>query len=154
MSGKKVVTLVEELVTPIAEEMGYEIVEVEYLKKHNGMNLTIFITKEDGIKIEDCEAFSRAIDAPLDELNPTNDESYTLNVSSPGLDRPLKNEKDYKRNLGKEIELKFYAQINGNKSIEGVLDSFTTDTITISANGELMTFELSKISQILPIIKL
>ena len=154
MSGKKVVTLVEELVTPIAESMGYEIVEVEYQKKYNGMNLTIFITKEGGIKIEDCEAFSRAIDEPLDILNPTNDESYTLNVSSPGLDRPLKNERDYKRNLGKEIELKFYAQVNGKKSIEGVLDSFTADTITINTNGEQNTFELSKISQILPIIKL
>lgn len=154
MSGKKVVTLVEELVTPIAENMGYEIVEVEYAKKYNGMNLTIFITKEGGINIEDCEAFSRAIDNPLEVLNPTNDESYILNVSSPGLDRPLKNEKDYKRNLGKEIELKFYAQINGKKSVEGVLNSYTQSSITIDVDGTLNTYELNKISQILPIIKL
>ena len=153
MSGKKVVTLVEELVTPIAEEMGYEIVDVEYLKKYNGMNLTIFITKEGGINIEDCEAFSRAIDDPLEELNPTNDESYILNVSSPGLDRPLKNEKDFKRNMGTEIEVKFYAQIDGKKRVEGILHDDSADTITLKINDTLSTFELNKISQILPIIK-
>lgn len=153
MSGKKVVTLVEELVTPIAEEMGYEIVDVEYLKKYNGMNLTIFITKEGGINIEDCEAFSRAIDDPLEELNPTNDESYILNVSSPGLDRPLKNEKDFKRNMGTEIEVKFYAQIDGKKKVEGILHDYSADTITLKINDTLSTFELNKISQILPIIK-
>ena len=154
MSGKKVVTLVEEMATPIAEKMGYEIVEVEYAKKFNGMNLTIFITKEGGIKIEDCEAFSRAIDDPLEELNPTNDESYILNVSSPGLDRPLKNEKDFKRNMGKEIELKFYAQINGKKSVSGVLEGYAENSITINVGGTQNTYELNKISQILPIIKL
>lgn len=154
MSGKKVITLVEELVTPIADKMGYEIVEVEYAKKYNGMNLTIFITKDGGINIEDCEAFSRAIDGPLDELNPTNDESYTLNVSSPGIDRPMKNEKDFKRNIGNEIELKFYAQVDGKKVIDGILESYTSTSITINTDGTSKTFELNKISQILPVINL
>lgn len=154
MSGKKVTTMVEELVVPIAEKMGYEVVDIEYLKKYNGMNLTIFLDKEGGITIDDCEAFSRAIDEPLEELNPTNDESYTLNVSSPGIDRPLKNERDFKRNLNKEISLKFYAQIDGKKEVMGILENYSSTTITINENGTSKTFELNKISQILPIIRL
>lgn len=154
MSGKKVTTMVEELVVPIAEKMGYEVVDIEYLKKYNGMNLTIFLDKEGGITIDDCEAFSRAIDEPLEELNPTNDESYTLNISSPGIDRPLKNERDFKRNLNKEISLKFYAQIDGKKEVMGILENYSSTTITINENGTSKTFELNKISQILPIIRL
>ena len=154
MSGKKVTTLVEEMATPIAENLGYEIVDVEYVKKHNGMNLTIFINKEGGITINDCEAFSHAIDEPLELLNPTNDESYILNVSSPGIDRPLKNQRDFARNLGKEVELKFYAAIDGVKKVSGIINSFDENSITIDINGTLKAFELNKISQILPIIKL
>ena len=134
--------------------MGYEIVEVEYAKKYNGMNLTIFLDKEGGITLDDCEAFSKEIDPILEELNPTNDESYILNISSPGIDRPLKNEKDFNRNLNKEITLKFYASIDGKKETCGVLKDFSNSSITINENGTNKTYELSKISQILPIIKL
>lgn len=134
--------------------MGYEIVEVEYAKKYNGMNLTIFLDKEGGITLDDCEAFSKKIDPILEELNPTNDESYILNISSPGIDRPLKNEKDFNRNLNKEITLKFYASIDGKKETCGVLKDFSNSSITINENGTNKTYELSKISQILPIIKL
>ena len=152
--SKKVTTLVEESITPVAKEMGYEIVEVEYAKKYNGMNLTIFLDKEGGITLDDCEAFSKKIDPILEELNPTNDESYILNISSPGIDRPLKNEKDFNRNLNKEITLKFYASIDGKKETCGVLKDFSNSSITINENGINKTYELSKISQILPIIKL
>lgn len=153
MSGKKVTAIVEEAITPIAESFGYEIVDVEYIKKFNGMNLTIFITKPDGITLNDCETFSRAIDEPLERLNPTNDEGYTLNISSPGMDRPLKSQKDFKRNLNKEIELNFYATINGKKQTSGLLKSFTETTIIIDENGDNIEYELNKISKIVPIIR-
>lgn len=97
----KVADAVKALVQPIAEGMGLYVLEVLYEKKYDGMNLTVVIDKEGGVTINDCEALHNAIDAPLDELDPIQG-SYTLNVSSPGLDRPLKLDWDYKRNLGKK----------------------------------------------------
>ena len=94
----------EKLARPFADELGLEIVEVEYVRKHNGMNLTFFIDKEGGVTIDDCEKLHRAIDEPLDILDPTNGASYILNVSSLGIDRPLKTERDFARNA--EIRLK------------------------------------------------
>ena len=92
---------VEKLVAPIAESFGCELVEVEFAKKHNGDNLTVFIDKKDGyIDIVDCETVHTAIDEPLDELDPTQGKPYTLNVSSPGIDRPIVTDKDFARNIG------------------------------------------------------
>ena len=98
----KVSEQVLELVRPIAEQFGLEVLEVLYEKKYDGMNLTVVIDKDGGVTIEDCEKLHRAIDEPLDNLDPI-EGAYILNVSSPGLDRPLKTERDYKRNVGKKI---------------------------------------------------
>ena len=111
----KVSEQVSALVTPIAESMGLTVLEVLYEKKFDGMNLTIVIDKEGGVTIDDCEMLHKAIDAPLDELDPI-ENSYTLNVSSPGLDRPLKLDWDYKRNLGKKISVKLYKPLEGKKN--------------------------------------
>ena len=113
--ASKVKTICEEKVVPFIENMGYEVVEVEYVKKSDGMNLTFFIDKEDGIKIEDCEMVSKSIDGLLEELNPTDNSPYILSVSSPGLDRPLKTDRDLKRNVDKEIEIKKKTKTNGKK---------------------------------------
>ena len=94
------------LVQPIAEQFGLEVLEVLYEKKYDGMNLTVVIDKDGGVTIEDCEKLHRAIDEPLDDLDPI-EGAYILNVSSPGLDRPLKTERDYKRNLGKKFQLNY-----------------------------------------------
>ena len=85
----KVADQVLQLVQPIARSLGLEVLEVLYEKKFDGMNLTVVIDKEGGVSINDCEALHRAIDEPLDKLDPI-EGSYTLNVSSPGIDRPLK----------------------------------------------------------------
>ena len=106
MSKSSVGENVEKIIKPIVESLGYELVEVDYSKQHFGMALTITIFSKNGITIEDCEKVSNAIDAPIDELNPTNDEPYTLNVSSPGLDRPIKTSDDARRNLGVDIDIK------------------------------------------------
>ncbi|MBR2303370.1 MAG: ribosome maturation factor RimP, partial [Clostridia bacterium] len=95
--ASKVCELVENLVLPFAEQCGVELVEVEYAKKVNGMNLTIFIDKEEGVSLNDCEKLHRLIDEPLDVLDPTDGKAYILNVSSLGIDRPLKTERDFKR---------------------------------------------------------
>ena len=97
--ASKVKSICEEKVVPVIEEMGYEVVDIEYAKKSDGMNLIFYIDKDEGVKIEDCEKVSRAIDGLLEELNPTDDSPYILSVSSPGLDRPLKTERNFKRNL-------------------------------------------------------
>lgn len=105
----KIAESVEELVKPFADSLGLEIVEVEYGKKVNGNNLTIYIDKVGGVTIDDCEALHKLIDAPLDELDPTGGSAYTLNVSSCGLDRPLKNLKDYLRKIGTVVDVKLYS---------------------------------------------
>ena len=127
----KTVEIVEEKICPIIENLGYEVVEVEFAKKIDGMNLTFYIDSPNGITLDDCEKVHRAIDEPLDEINPTGDVKYILNVSSCGLDRPLKTNKDFQRNLGKEVDLKLYKAINKQKEFTGKLVGFTDETITI-----------------------
>lgn len=141
------------LVQPIAENFGLEVVEVLYEKKFDGMNLTIVIDKDGGVSIDDCEKLHRAIDAPLDELDPI-DTAYILNVSSPGIDRPLKVERDYKRNLGKKISVKLYKPLDNKKAYDGVLVEYTDETFTIELkNGNKLTFNKKDTAKVEPIIE-
>ena len=140
--------LVEDCVLPIAEGLGLEVVEVSYEKKHDGMNLTIFIDKKGGVNLEDCEALHRAIDEPLDELDPTNGASYTLNVSSPGLDREIKSDKDFNRNIGEVLEVNLFKKIGLTKKFIGELLSFDENTIKIKdKKGKEVDIERNIISK-------
>ena len=152
MAGK-VKTICEEKVNPIIESLGYEVVEVEYAKKTDGMNLTFYIDKDEGVNIDDCERVSKAIDLVLEQLNPTDDVPYVLSVSSPGIDRPIKTDRDFNRNLGKEIEVKLFAKIDGNKNFVGVLKSFDEGKFTIDFNGKEMVFDKEQVAHIVPVIK-
>lgn len=149
----KVTQAVYEAVRPIADEIGLELIEILYERKHNGMNLTIVIDKEGGVDINDCEKLHRAVDAPLEELNPTDDRPYILNVSSPGLTRPLTLPWDFKKHMGKEIEVKLYAPLEGKKVFRGILTGFADPEFTIEAGGKRTTFDRSKTAGILPVIK-
>ncbi len=140
------------LVEPIAESFGLEVVEVLYEKKYDGMNLTVVIDKEGGVTIDDCEKLHRAIDAPLDELDPI-DCAYILNVSSPGIDRPLKTERDYRRNLGKKISVKLYKPLDGKKSYEGVLENYDETSFTLQVKGGTIKFEKKDTAKVEPIIE-
>ncbi len=148
----KVADSVRELVAPIAESMGLTVLEVTYEKRFDGMNLTVVIDKEGGVTINDCEALHRAIDAPLDELDPV-EGSYILNVSSPGLDRPLKSEWDYKRNLGKKISVRLYKPLDGKKTYQGVLDSYDNDSFVLDTGKEKITFIKKETAHVLPVIE-
>jgi len=150
--ASRVIELVEPLVEKYASELGLEIVEVEYVKKPNGFNLTIFIDKQGGITIDDCEKLHNLIDEPLDELNPTNNQPYILNVSSCGLDRPLKTVKDYIRCKGREVEVKFYAPFNGKKSYTGIIHGVNEENLLINSNDEIYSLPINKIAAVLPII--
>lgn len=134
----KIADSVMNLVAPIAEKLGLEVVEVAYEKKYDGMNLTVFIDKDGGVSIDDCEKLHRAIDEPLDRLDPI-EGSYTLNVSSLGIDRPLKTDRDFKRNLNKKITVKLYSPLNGKKKFSGVLLSFDDTSFVLDTGKEQMT---------------
>ena len=139
---------VEEFITPIVEGLGLEIVEVAFEKKHDGMNLTIFIDKKGGVTIEDCEKVHRAIDEPLDELDPTNGAAYTLNVSSPGLDREIKTDKDFQRNVGEMLEINLFKKLGACKKFVGELKSFNEETILIlDKKGKEIEIERNLISK-------
>lgn len=148
----KVAEQVLNLVQPIAESFGLYVLEVTYEKKFDGMHLTVVIDKEGGVTIDDCETLHRAIDAPLDELDPI-ECAYTLNVSSPGLDRPLKLDWDYKRNLGKKITVKLYKPLDGKKTFNGILESFTKDSFVLDAGEKQITFSKKETAQVLPLIE-
>jgi ribosome maturation factor RimP len=138
---------VEELVQPIVDEHGFELVDVEYVREMGQWYLRVFVDKEGGIFINDCETVSRALDAKMEENNPIK-ESYILEVSSPGLDRPLKKAKDFERSIGKKVEVKLYKPLNGSKLYEGILEGFTDDTVEIRIDSDLVTIERSAIALI------
>lgn len=149
----KVAEQVFELVRPIAESFNLEVLEVLYEKKHDGMNLTVVIDKEGGVTIDDCELLHKAIDAPLDELDPI-DCAYILNVSSPGLDRPLKLPRDYQRNFNKKISVKLYKPLDGKKTYDGVLIDFDDKTFTVQTlKGEIIKFNKIDTAKVEPIIE-
>lgn len=149
----KVAEQVFELVRPIAESFNLEVLEVLYEKKHDGMNLTVVIDKEGGVTIDDCELLHKAIDAPLDELDPI-DCAYILNVSSPGLDRPLKLPRDYQRNFNKKISVKLYKPLDGKKTYDGVLIDFDDKTFTVKTlKGEIIKFNKIDTAKVEPIIE-
>lgn len=151
--SKKIKEICEEKICPIIEDLGYHVVEVEYAKKSDGMNLTFYIDKEDGIKIDDCEVVSKAIDQPLEDLNPTSDEPYILSVSSPGIDRPLKTEWDFNRNKGKEIDVTLFAKLNGQKKFVGILNEYDEKSVTLSIKDTQMVLDRKQIAHIVPVIK-
>lgn len=148
----KVADSVRQLVEPIAGQFGLEVVEVVYEKKYDGMNLTIFIDKDGGVSIDDCEKLHRAIDEPLDELDHIS-ESYTLNVSSLGIDRPLKTDRDFKRNLNKKISVKLYKAIDGKKTFSGELISYDEQQFVIDTGKQQLTFNRQQCAHIEPVIE-
>ena len=135
----------------IATPMGIEIVEVEWNDKSAA--LTVYIETETGVDLDTCEKFHNAILDPIDELDPTFDAPYTLNVSSPGLDRPFKTARDFERNLGKEVELKLYAPLKGQKFIEGFLTDFDENSVTVKTDKEEIKISRNKIAKINKAIK-
>ncbi len=137
----------EDLVMPLINENNFELVDVEYVKEASNYYLRIYIDKEGGIAVDDCELISRALSDKLDEKDFISD-AYILEVSSPGLGRPLKKEKDFARSIGKAVEIKLYRAINKQKDFEGVLKSYTDKEITIETDGNDTIIERSDIALI------
>lgn len=127
----------EEILLPIMEEYGFELVDVEYVKEGSNWYLRAYIDKPGGITVNDCEAVSRRLSDILDEKDYIK-ESYIMEVSSPGLGRPLKKEKDFKRSLGEEVEVRTYRMIDKKKEFTGILKSYDADTVTIELEDETL----------------
>lgn len=150
----KVVKLVEEIAIPIIEELNLIYVDCDLKKTHGNLTLTIYIDKENGVTLQDCELVSKALDEPLENVDVSRGEPYNLNVSSPGLDRPLTKKVDFKRNLNKEIEVKFYSPFtNGKKVIAGTLISYNTESFTILSDDNEITINKNLVALATPIIK-
>ena len=138
----------EELILPIVEGNGFELVDVEYVKEAGTWYLRAYIDKEGGIAVDDCEVISRKLSDWLDKEDFI-DESYILEVSSPGLGRPLKKEKDFARSLGKDVEVRLYRQLNRQKEFTGVLSAYDESTVTLTMEDESqMVFERGDIALI------
>ncbi len=138
----------EALIVPILEELSFELVDVEYVKEGGVQYLRTYIDKEGGITVNDCEAVSRRMNELLDAEDFI-DESYIFEVSSPGLGRPLKKEKDYARSMGEELEIRTYRAINRKKEFFGILTAYDANTVTIApAEGEAITFDKKDIALI------
>lgn len=128
---------VEELVRPTVETLGFELCDVEFQKEYGSWVLTLYIDKPEGVSIDDCERVSKAVDPILDEADPI-EKAYYLSVSSLGLDRPLKKDADYRRNVGKRIEIRLFAPLNGKKEFVCELLSFDDTNVTVrTEKGEL-----------------
>lgn len=136
----------------IAEQVGVELVDVEFKISQNPQ-LTVYIDTEDGVDLVTCEKFHRELDPALDELDPTFGSPYTLNVSSPGLDRAFKTDRDFERALGLEVEVKLYAPMKGKKFLEGVLCGYDGNTVTLEIEGATQKLELTKIAKISKAVK-
>ena len=132
---------------PIADELGIEIVEVEF-KQGKEPALTVYIDVEGGVDLNTCEKFHRAIDPVLDEVDPSFGAPYTLHVSRPGLDRPLKTERDYQKAMGLRVEIKLFAPLQGKKLYEGVMKAHDENCVVIEKKGQELKFEKNKIAKI------
>ena len=137
----------EALVAPIVEKYGFELVDVEYVKEGGNFYLRAYVDKPGGITVEDCETVSREFSDKLDEADFI-DEAYIMEVSSPGLGRPLKKEKDFKRSMGEEVEIRTYRPINREKEFYGILTAYDENSVTIDCEGEEKTVQKTDIALI------
>lgn len=157
-----VINSVIERAKPVIEKvlsaLGYELVDMEYKTLYGEKHLIVYIANPSGagISLDDCERVSNALDAPLDELDPTGDMPYCLDVSSPGLDRPFKTQRDFERNYGQKVEVKLFAPLESAPKIKlyvGVLVERDDEFVTVEADGKQLAIENKKIALVRPYVE-
>jgi ribosome maturation factor RimP len=147
MNKKSIEETVTDIVNNIIKSTDYELVDVEYVKEGPFKYLKVYINKEEGITVDDCADISRALNKKLDDIDFIK-EQYFLEVSSPGVERPLKTEADFAKNLDKLVEVKFYKPIDGKKMVTGILLEKTETAVVINAENEKISIDLKDISKI------
>ena len=147
MGRKQYEEKTEQLILPVLEALGIELYDIDYEKEGGEYYLRVYIEKEGGVTINDCVDVSRAFNEILDREDYIKD-AYTFEVSSPGLDRPLKKEKDYLRSIGKRVEIKTFQKIDGQKEFTGILKSYADGTAVIETEvpvgGEAAEYAFGK----------
>ena len=128
----------EALILPIINKNNYELVDVEFVREGSNWFLRAYVDKEGGFSVNDCEKVSREFSDLLDEEDFI-EESYILEISSPGLGRPLKKDKDFARSIGEEVELKLYKAVENQKEFSGTLEAYDDLTVTIGFEGDVKT---------------
>ncbi len=145
---------VYEAVNPTVVSLGYEIVDIVERSEYGQKVITFVVDKvPDGVSLDDCERLHYAIEPIMDELDPTGGKPYVLEVSSPGLDRPLKTQRDFERNYGKEVEVRLYAPLKGVKSYEGVLLERTDGYVLLGRGSSETKIENTRIAVVRPLVK-
>ena len=138
----------EDYLLPLMEEYHFELVDVEYVKEAGNWYLRAYIDKEGGITVDDCEVVSRRLGEWLDEKDFIED-SYILEVSSPGLGRPLKKDKDFDRSIGGDVDIKLYKPMNKQKDYTGTLKAYDKNTVTVTVeDGTELVFNRPEIALI------
>ncbi len=144
----KIENMVWKMAEPLAEQNGLELIEVEFVKEGSEWYLRLYLDKEDGIvELDDCEKISRLVSEQLDKEDPI-EQAYRLEVSSPGIERPLKRDKDFKRFKGEKVRAKVFVPINGQKEFVGELGDVDAQTIQIFCDGESLSIPRDKVSKI------
>ena len=147
MAQRDIRSFVIPLGRKLADEMGYEMVDAELVKEGPGRYLRIYVDKEGGFTLDDCERFHRAIQPKLEAV----DYDF-LEVSSPGIDRPLKEDRDYERALGGEVEVRFYKPVDGSKVHQGILSGYDEETLRLLTQSGEKTFVRKETAQVKPVI--
>ena len=144
---KDIAALVETMAGPVAQEHGLELVDVEYVKEAGHWYLRVFIEKPEGVDLDDCAAVSRELSSLLDEKDPIPGD-YMLEVSSPGLERPLKKDKDFEKYEGRKINIRTFAPFNGSKEFVGELAGLKDNEIILRTEGETIAIPRDKAAQV------
>lgn len=143
----KITDKVFELARPVVEEEGCSLWDVEYLREAGTWYLRVYIDKEDGVSIDDCERISRRLDPMLDEADPIPD-SYVFEVGSAGAERELKRPGDFERFMGSQVEVKLYQPVDGRKAFVGMLSAYEGGDVAITAGKDEKTFKRAQIAQV------
>ncbi|WP_054028948.1 ribosome maturation factor RimP [Bacillus sp. FJAT-28004] len=145
MSTSKIKAAVQEMVLPYLSSNGFELVDIEYVKEGSNYFLRIFVDKEGGIDIDDCGRISEFISEQLDKNDPVTD-VYFLEVSSPGAERPLRNEEEVRKAIGKHVYITTYEPISGAKEFEGLLLSFDGENAVVRTAKKEYTIPYAKVA--------
>jgi len=143
---KNSIQMVEELAQKVADELGLELVEVTLQKESRGKCLCVYVDKEGGISLDDCEKYHKLLQPMYEDVD-----YDIMEVSSPGVDRPIKTMRDFEKNRGNLVEVKLFAPINGAKLYQGNLTAMDETTVTITADDEALTFERKAVALVKPV---
>lgn len=148
----KVADLVHNAISPLFEGTDIKLVEVEYVKKYDDMHLIVYIDKVGGVTLDDCEHVSRMIDDTIEELNPTQDASFCLDVSSYGIDKPLKYDWQFEKYLNQKVSVKLYKKVDNLKEFDATLKAYK-DSYVFELDGKEINLEKEIVAYILPYIE-